>query len=256
MDTKKKVNKYLTDLKELSTEVSESSVSAKQSFKPKVHEVELNPPLEETSKQKVVPPELPAKSRVSEPGPTPVPEEEDVDVIDKPYTVRDLILGVVNLLSIALLIFLLIKLPGKSEELKLVRVEKIKSLESDSIKNINIDDSRAKAEKLESLFLDDFGVVNFVSDIEKLKAGNPAIKKVTFTSQKPVTDRLKLEGIPAVVELQGDWVSIGSAIGAIESLPYLFRPISIKSESSKEDPNVIVLNYGGLLYVGDKFSKN
>ncbi len=247
----KKVKKYLTELKELPEEVKEDD---RPDFKPKVQEIANKPRVEE-----------PVVTRT--PQPTKVEQEnkteetnqdsfDDDDLIEKPYTSKDIILGVINLISIVFLIFLLIKLPQKAEELKLLRVENVKFSDISTSSVLNPEESLKKSDELKKLFLDDFGVYDFTVEIEKLKSTNPAVKRVSFTSQKPIKDKLGLFGIPVVVVLEGDWESIGNAMNAIESLPYLFRPISIKTDLNKDDPNVIILNYGGLLYVGEQFTKN
>jgi hypothetical protein len=241
----KKVDKYLTDLKELPLElkVEESEI------KPKVQEVaEIKKAfVKEVSSGKT----MGITSLKSEA--TVIPEDYETveEIIDKPYTSRDIILGVINLLSIIFLVFLLIKLPQKAEELKELRIEDLKDSQNLNVVSPTFESDKKKSTDLQKLFLDDFGVVNFTVDIEKLKTLNPAIQKVTFTSQKPIKDRLGFLGLPVVIILEGDWNTIGQAMNSLEALPYLFRPVSIKSDIKKDDPNVIVLNYGGLLYVGD-----
>lgn len=254
----KKVKKYLTELKELPEEIKEDD---RPDFKPKVQEIANKPRVE----QPVVA-HTPQPTKVEQENKTEEPflsKEEpdqdfivDDDLIEKPYTSKDIILGVINLISIVFLIFLLVKLPQKAEELKLLRVENVKFSDINASSVLNSEESLKKSDELKKLFLDDFGVYDFTVEIEKLKSTNSAVKRVSFTSQKPIKDKLGLFGIPAVIVLEGDWESIGNAMNAIESLPYLFRPISIKTDLNKDDPNVIILNYGGLLYVGEQFTKN
>ena len=247
----KKVKKYLTELKELPEEVKEDD---RPDFKPKVQEIANKPRVEEP-----VVTHTPQPTKVEQENKTEETNQDsfdDDDLIEKPYTSKDIILGVINLISIVFLIFLLIKLPQKAEELKLLRVENVKFSDISTSSVLNSEESLKKSDELKKLFLDDFGVYDFTVEIEKLKSTNSAVKRVSFTSQKPIKDKLGLFGIPVVVVLEGDWESIGNAMNAIESLPYLFRPISIKTDLNKDDPNVIILNYGGLLYVGEQFTKN
>jgi hypothetical protein len=259
MDTKpKKVNKYLTDLKELSVEIKDDPKDSKQEFKPKVQEVieDQKPKVKPEIKAENTVQRMETTSLKSSPTDSDPVSGEAEELIERRYTSKDVILAVINLLSVIFLIFLLIKLPEEAEELRNLRIDSIKDSQGGSVGISNSEDSISKSAELQSLFLDDFGVVNFTVDIEKLKVENPVIKKVSFTSQKPVKDRLGFSGVPAVIVLEGNWESIGRAMEAIESLPYLFRPVDMKSEASSDNPNVIVLNYGGLLYVGDKFTKN
>lgn len=265
MDTKtKKVDKYLTDLKELPVETKEKP---KSDFKPKVEEVksesvkktlvakpqeDIKPAPKEKEEKKV---EKENKEEVLQDKDVDIPEE--VVIQDRPYTSKDIILGVINLLSVAFLVFLLVKLPQKAVEIKALRVDSVKYSDSATTKSVSVSEENVKSsQELTDLFLDDFGIYDFTTEIEKLKATNPAIQKVNFPSQKAVQDKLNLNGVPVVIVMQGDWVAIGQAMKAVESLPFLFRPINVKSQTSKDDSNVIVLNYGGILYVGDKFAKN
>lgn len=264
METKiKKVDKYLTDLKELPVE--EAEVKDVVRLKTKTKKEEMVRKVEDVvSKAKANSDSVVDNVKNGQnQGLSALPlttddQESDAkfdDTEDKPFTSKDIILGSVNFLSVVFLIFLLMKLPSIALELKGLREESVRNSQG-NILSVNSEDSIKKSGELKKLFLDDFGVVNFTVDIEKLKAVSPAIKRVTFTSQKPIKDRLGFSGVPAVIVLEGNWNSIGQAMNAIESLPYLFRPVSIKSEVSKEDPSVIVLNYGGILYVGEQFAKN
>lgn len=265
MDTKsKKVDRYITDMKELPVE-SKQVEKPKDDFKPKVEEVRVSKEKEEvketlkedkkTDQTKDIP--KPVAEKSSPKMNSNAEEIGSTDDLGKPYTAKDIILGVVNLLSIVFLIFLLVKFPEKAQELKSLKVENIQNSQANNTVLSIPTDIKEKSEKLKNLFLDDSGVVDFTVEVEKLKTSNPAIQKgVSFTSQKPIKDKLGLDGMPVIIVLKGDWQSIGSAMNAIESLPYLFRAVNVRSDVSKDDPNVIVLNYGGILYVGDKFTKN
>jgi len=247
----KKVGKYLTDLKELFTEQRGEEVVKKE--KPRTKE-DLSNDRSKVEEQVVdMQNKVPAKENKLE-----KIESVDVinDVIDKPYSTKDVILGVINFLSVILLIFLLVKLPQKSDELKSLRIEEIKDMQLIGYSSPNLNESKSKSDALQSLFLDNSGVVSFAEDIETLKSTNSAIQKVTFTSQKPIKDKLGLSGIPVIVLLEGSWEEIGSSMNAIEKLAYLFRPAILRAEISVEEPNVVTLEYGGMLYVGDGFTKN
>lgn len=187
-----------------------------------------------------------------------VPREEDKDfgimeeVEEKrklPITVKDVILGIVNLISVVLLLIILARFPSKANELKNLRIENFKSKTDLSFEAVEIDTYKAKKAELQKFFLDDERIVEFVSQAGKFA-------KVSFANQEPVKDRTGNLGIPVVLEFSGSWEDIDKTLQAIDTLPFLFRAARIEIERSKEDPDVIKFKYGIFLYVDDEFGKS
>lgn len=178
------------------------------------------------------------------------------DKKDKIFTSKDVILGLINLVTIILLVIFIVKLPEKATELKNLKINQLKNESASLLPPSEIEDAVSKADKLEELFLDQSGIVDFVNEVEKLKVEGGAIQKVSFASQKPVKDKTGYLGVPVVIELRGSWESIGIDIQKIESLPYLFRAASIDAETIPDNPGVIDFKYGGFLYVNDELGEN
>lgn len=173
-----------------------------------------------------------------------------------PLTTKDIILGVINLVSIILLIILLVRLPQKADRLKELRNEDIRNQASLSFDLADISDSSAKADELEELFIDESGVVEFVNDVEGLRSEESSITEVRFTSQEAVKDKTGNYGIPIIIELRGSWQQIGQDLQEIQKLPYLFRAVKIEVEPLEDEGSLIQFRYGGLLYVDDKLGED
>ncbi len=235
---KQKVSKYLTDMKELPPDnVEEKSLVD-----------------EPVIKKPVVAKETPKKEIVED-----VVEgikDEETESKKSVFSPMDIILGVINFITIVLLIYLLTRLPIKSKELQAEKITELKTQSNSLTKYSSLQSDLEKATLLNSLFLDQSGIVDFVGAVEKLKGGSSSIQKVTFASQLAVKDKLGIYGIPVVIELRGNWQTIAPDLEKIQALPYLFRPVNITVLPEKDDPTVIIFNYGGILYVNDKFGKN
>jgi hypothetical protein len=265
-DTKKvqekteKFDKYLTDIKELPPTPKDDAGIGKP-----VEKTELKKAKEEKGTTRAVSPTKvkrvdsdPVKKvkDVGDTRETSSEEPENAKASTSIFTFKDIILGIINIISIVLIVFLLFKLPQKAIEYQAEKVTHIKNQVSPQSEFGNIGEDSEKATKLDSLFLDESGVVRFVSDVEKLKVNYPAISKVTFASPKAVKDEMGLFGIPVTIELKGGWDTFGPALEKIQGLPYLFRPISINVGPLKEDPSVLVLDYGVFLYIDENTEAN
>lgn len=177
------------------------------------------------------------------------------DRIEKLITTKDILLGIINIASLTLLIILLIRLPEKAKELNILRNQVLLSESEVALEISEVEGSKDKVGELESLFIDEVGLVSFVGDVEGLKGENSSINKINITSQKVVKDKTGNYGIPVVIEMRGNWTQFGEDMQKIQKLPYLFRVIRIETEELEEE-GVIVLKYGGFLYVHDKLGED
>lgn len=249
-----KVDKYLKDIKELSPEFEEDTQAE---VKSKVSRRVSIPQKSNTSQ----PPRV-DKEKVGE-----LRKELGLDLVDSdlekenaqpkkslPISTKDIILGLINIISIILLIIILVRFPSKANELKNLRIEKIKSESGSSFEFSDIESHRNNAQALSKLFLEEPGIVDFVNSVEKLKADEGAIKKISFASQKVLKDKTGNFGIPVVIELSGSWEAIKGDLKKIEELPFLFRAANIETKTTEE--GVILFKYGGFLYVSDELGKN
>ncbi len=168
----------------------------------------------------------------------------------KPYSLRDIILAIVNAVALVTLFILLSKTDSRVEEYNKLRAQFQKLSESPETISSQIEASKEKFEKVDGAFLDRTRIVNFVNDIEAIKKEDTTISKVTFTNDVPVRDRTGNVGYPVLIEFIGDWQKISDDLFEIERLPYLFRVVRVESE---KDPlsGMITFKYGGILYVKD-----
>jgi hypothetical protein len=185
---------------------------------------------------------------------------EEADLNDdsyKSYTPRDFILAVVNLITLGLLIFILLKLPLRAEELKDLRNEDLKYQSSNILELPNVAESMMLAEEIKKVFLDTSGIVEFVSRVDAIKAQGGTIVKLSFANQNAVKDRTGSFGIPVIIEMRGSREDIIADLVKLQNLPFLFRPVSIEMEPNKDNPSIYDFRYGGMVYVDEtKFGKN
>ncbi|KKQ41670.1 MAG: hypothetical protein US60_C0032G0011 [Microgenomates group bacterium GW2011_GWC1_37_8] len=245
--SEKYIDKYLTQMKELPPEENEKTPSL--------------PPVRKIPPEKVI-----AKPEVAKPLPKVQDNilllEEDTEETKRklPLALKDMILGIINLILVILLVIILLRFPDKAKELKDIRIDAIKNEESVSYQFDKIASAKVKADELSSLFVNDSGVVDFVNDLEKIKNENGTIKSITFANQQAIKDKTGSFGIPVVIELQGSWEKIDSDLQRIDGLPYLFRAAKVEAgkpkvqpgvkleEEQEIDENIIVFKYGIFLY--------
>ena len=238
-------NKYLTQMKELPPENSDEEGSAAKTGAEK--KVKVNIPEPEIDKKVMVKPLLENQ------------DEENQDKVRLPITIKDIILGIINVICLILLFIILINFPTKARELKNLRLESLKNESKVSFELDKIHESKAKADELDKLFLNDAGVVNFVNELEKIKNEGGAIKTISFANQGPIKDRSGNFGIPVVIEFQGRWEQIDMDLQKLDLLPFLFRAAKVeigkpkplpgqKEEEVITDENVVVFKYGIFLY--------
>jgi Tfp pilus assembly protein PilO len=166
-----------------------------------------------------------------------------------------LFVTVLNVILLALTFFVLLNLPKKSDELKAIKNQELDVKKSSNVQTSDLDVAATseKIARLESIFPDDTGIVNFVKEIEKLKGGG-IVRGITFVSQEAVRDKTKSLGIPFIIELEGSWTDIDATLTTIQKLPYLFRAVTI--EVNINDEGVVNFKYGGFLYVAEVLSKS
>lgn len=239
------VEKYVTEMKELPTYQEERKTVSK----PKVAKTKV---VSESGKPKsIVKKEEPKdpKSNIID------NDEVSEDKSDRLITTKDVLLGIINIASLALLVVLLIKLPEKAQELKKLRNQVLLSESEVQLELSEIEKYQGKADELEDFFVDEVGLVNFVSDVEGLKGDASSISKINITSQKVIQDGTRNYGIPVIIEMRGNWIQFGEDIQKIQKLPYIFRAVRIDVEELEEG-GVIGLKYGGFLYANDKLGED
>lgn len=167
---------------------------------------------------------------------------------------KDIILAAVNIITFVILALLLVRLPKEAQELKKLKNESTQSNDNISLQLNEVELNRQKAEKLQGLFLNDSGVVDFVKEIEGLKASE-TVTKLSFANQKAVKDQTGNFGIPVIIEMSGNLDEIERDLEKIENLPFLFRPVSVEMQPAAEEVE-LELKYGGFLYVQDELGQN
>jgi hypothetical protein len=245
----KKIDTYLTDMKELPPEAvsevtsvkKEKPMSNSQLFSKQREEEIKKPATEAVSNQKGIFEDEFAES-----------EEENEK---PPFCSKDVILGIANLISIALLLIILARLPSKADELKSLRKEEFQSNDV-TLESPGFIDAKKKADDLGKLFLDDSGIIDFVSDLEKIKNEAGIVTKLSFVSPKAVKDKSGNYGLAVLIEMSGSWEDIATNLQKIDSLPYIIRPITVDIQKSKDDPRMISYRYGLFLYTSPDLSGN
>ncbi len=249
----KKPDKYLTEMKELPPshsleEKEKESVVREKSKIPEKTLQDKSLPLNKSAKRKSDFSEKPKKSEFEK-----ITENER----KLPFTYKDVILGIVNLISIVFFIIILFNFPEKSRELRNLKIKEIKNNSLAGLETLEIEAARPKVQEINKLFLDEGGVVDFVNDVERQKSEGGAISRVTFASQKIVTDKTGNFGVPIVIELSGSWEAIDVDLQKIDKLPYLFRPIEVEiTHKDEEESQVVVFKYGIFLYVRENLGQN
>ncbi len=255
----KKPDTYLTEMKELPPSYPSEEKKGKESEERKevtvkvrneVIKKEDNSPKE--AEKKIIPTQ-------KEPERVDIKDQESIGekIVKKErsFTYKDVILGVVNFISVIFFVVIITNFPKKSLELKNLRIQKIKNETAAGLGTTEIETAKPKADTLNKLFLDEAGIVNFVNDVELQKVEGGAISKVSFASQKAVSDKTSNFGVPIVIELAGSWEAIDNDLQKIDKLPYLFRPVKVEIGYDEENPGVVVYKYGIFLYVRENLGK-
>ena len=251
--TEKKQDKYLTEMKELPPSYTPGvEKKSKESVNEEPETLKSGIEREETPQY-----ETRKKEDKSSENKSDLLLSENTEKKEKRtfLTYKDIILGIVNLVSIVFFIIILVNFPEKSEELRDLRIKEIKNNITVGVEVSEIEAARPKAEYLKKLFLDESGVVGFVNDIELQKREGGAISKVTFAGQNAVADRTGNFGIPIVIELIGSWQAIDEDLQKIDELPYLLRPVRVEIKYDDKDPQVVIYKYGVFLYVQESLGK-
>lgn len=181
-------------------------------------------------------------------------ESEDFyeDENEKVISTKEGILIGINIVSVMLLAFLLFRLPQEAKLVHDLRVSLQKSDNSQAFEFTEIAQAKEKTDKLKRLFLNDEGIVEFVSSVESLKEKTPSITRIEFPAQEATKDKTGNMVIPVIIELSGTWEDVGSGFSEFEALPYLFRAASIDVKQNKEDTSKVDVKYGGVLYVNEQ----
>lgn len=254
----KKVDKYLTDIKELPP-YEEKVDNDRRKLDKNMKNKEKTPPADKKENDHKETVNDADKTNQKKDGVFEKPkklEDGSVGVKRKPlFSSKDIILGVINIISLILLVVLLVQFPKKAKELNNLRTERFKNESSLSFEFAEVEDYKTKKDKLEALFVDESGIVDFVKEVEKIKLEQGVIKKIAFVGQKVIKDRTGNFGTPIVIEMEGAWKQIDESILDINNLDFVFRPVNITVGTTEEE-GVIAFKYGGFLYVDDRLGKN
>jgi len=224
------IAKYLTDIKELPG-VPSAAISLKR--------------------------KTPIEGKKREEGPIEVQEMETKEPKEtRTVSVGAILLIILNFVFVIALAFILSKLPERAKELKNLINQELQAEKAggEQLVNLEIENTKEKTGKLESLFPDERGLVDFVRDLDELKTQG-FITNFNFASKEPIKDKTGLYGVPVIIEFRGNWIQIGEGLLRLQNLPFLFRAVKIETEFKPEE-SVIQLKYGGFLYVHENFGKD
>ncbi len=169
-----------------------------------------------------------------------------------------IIIFIIDLFCIIGLIVLMRDITSKSSEIKVIKTTiargndvNIKIIEND-LKN-----SQEKYSKLQLLFPDESGLVNFVMFVDSLKKQG-IVDSFSLASNEIVKDKTGYFGLPVIIESQGNKDKINSVVEKVYTSSYMIRTINFEVRKIGEENNEkkYSLKIGGFLYVDDKFKKN
>ncbi len=244
------VGGYLTQMKELPPQ--------EEAIATKVKTESEKPPLQETKEVGKVTKGEPQKEDRKDMAEDPLEQElfGEEKSFRIPLSSKDVILGIINIVSVIFLIIILFQFPKKAQELKSLRVEEYLNEATETFEFEEMELNRQKSEKLQTFFTDESGIVEFVNELEKIGSASGVLKNVTFANQVPVKDKAGSFGIPIVIDLEGSWEGIDQDLQKIDKLSFLIRPVKVDVEPSEDEPGVILFKYGVILYVNDtKFAQ-
>jgi hypothetical protein len=161
---------------------------------------------------------------------------------------------VVNIVLLAVSAFFIINLPKKAVDLNKARSDeqKVKESKNVDVTGLEYKPTKESVDKLNSFYLEEAGVIDFIESIETLKE-NGNVKNFSLVGQNAVKDKTGAYGIPFIVELEGGWEKINISLQELQKLPYLVRAIDV--DVRVVDSSTINFKYGGFLYVSDKLAK-
>ena len=240
---KNEVERYLTQMKEFPEDLEGDSQGQSSSVK----KVNYNPTKVDSPKPFSI------KNTRKERGQS----DKRSFFVKMPFTLKELVLGVINFVAIILSIFLLLNFPKAGEEIKKLRYENTLAEEEIPLEIVDVETAKGNANKLKDLFIDESGVVNFVREVEDLKKDG-VVTNLSIVAPNVLKDRTGNFGVPVSIELKGSWGEIDENLRKIQALKYLFRVANIKIEPLEEEGDVgkIIFKYGVFLYVNEKLGKN
>lgn len=175
---------------------------------------------------------------------------------------KALLLGLYNLIAVAILFIAISDMSSKAQEVKRLKSLNLRQINSEiKIIESNIKNYEKQNAYLKKLFPDDTGFIQFIKEIDSLKKEG-SVAQFSFASNDIVIDQTKNIGLPINIEFQGSKEKVNQALQKVLTLPYLFRPITteirITTETKEEDKQseVVVIKLGGFLYVAETINQN
>ena len=165
-----------------------------------------------------------------------------------------ILLVVIDFLMLLMSGFIILELPKKAEELNKVRSEeqKIKESKNIDVNGLEYPPTKEKVNELNGYFPEEAGVIAFIESIEALREKGIA-RNFSLVAQDAVKDKTGSFGIPFIVYFEGSWENIDKSLQEFQDLPYLIRAVNVETEMI--DNEIVILRYGGFLYVSEKLAK-
>jgi len=201
------------------------------------------------------------KPKTDKPQPAPAKSNSKEKLVKKKpknkegLLIKVTILSIANLFCLGGLLFLLLNLSEKAQEVKILRNTSLASLQLDTdALRIELSNNKPKLDKLFALFpATESDLLEFINEIDKLKSEG-LVTSFSFASNRPVKDRTGFGGLPIIIEFRGSWNQIDWGLKRLESLPFMIRAINLEIRQLSEGE--VSLKYGGILYVDEKFASN
>jgi len=115
--------------------------------------------------------------------------------------------------------------------------------------------NKESSEKLLAYFPNDDQILEFVLKVDELKKLE-LITNFDFVTNEPIKDKLGLLSIPVLFTIKGEDTKISEALGKLIDLPYVMRPVAINIAKESSQSAAWSMQWGGVLYVDERYDKN
>jgi len=169
------------------------------------------------------------------------------------FVARVVFLLVLNGLLLVGILILVLELPKKAGEIAQIRSERIRTVEDVEIASFEVGQALEKTVRLEGLFADENGLLNFYNRMDEIKAEG-VVSGYSFIGNDALRDRSGYAVLPFSVKMLGSWEQIKSTLNKISGLGYMTRAVKVDYGLTEE--GLVDFSYGGVLYVSSNFTQN
>ena len=168
-------------------------------------------------------------------------------------SLKTIIFNIVNVLLLIAILFFINRIPKLALEAKSLNSELIVAQESSGVAILKSDIERnlEKIESIESSFTNESKFLEFISEIENVRAGG-ILTEFNFPVANPVVDSTGNPGFPIAFALRGSQNDVNNEVSRLFGLDYVLRPTNLSIEIAPEG-DIITLRMGTFLYINEEF---